>query len=128
MDIGRVGPADNQTSGPHIHPRMVGGGTVPVASGPFRISRNPIYSGMLIRRMDPAVLLGSLTAFLFPVLFFLPAGFTVVPMEEKDPERTLGERFAGHKRRVRRRLWGCRLGRRPTAPAGRSAPQAPFVL
>jgi protein-S-isoprenylcysteine O-methyltransferase Ste14 len=84
--------------------QLRGGGSVLVTSGPFRFSRNPMYLGMLIWLIGLAVLLGSLIVFLFPILFFLLANFLVIPLEEKDMERTLGERFIEYKRHVRRWL------------------------
>jgi protein-S-isoprenylcysteine O-methyltransferase Ste14 len=84
--------------------QLRGGGSVLVISGPFQFSRNPMYLGMLIWLIGLAVLLGSLIAFLFPMLFFLLADFLVIPLEEKDMEQTAGERFIEYKRHVRRWL------------------------
>jgi len=75
-----------------------------VTSGPFRFSRNPMYVGMLIWLLGLAVLLGSLIAFVFPVLLFLLANFIVIPMEERELERSFGEPYLEYKRRVRRWL------------------------
>ena len=60
-------------------------------SGPFRISRNPMYLGMLLWLVGLAVLLGSLTAFLFPLLLFLVSNFGLIPIEEKNMEEMFGE-------------------------------------
>jgi protein-S-isoprenylcysteine O-methyltransferase Ste14 len=84
--------------------QLRGGESVLVTLGPFRFSRNPMYLGMLIWLMGLAVLLGSLTAFLFPLLFFLLADRLLIPLEERDMERTAGERFTEYERRVRRWL------------------------
>jgi protein-S-isoprenylcysteine O-methyltransferase Ste14 len=80
------------------------GGSVLVTSGPFRFSRNPIYLGMLFWLIGLAVLLGSLISFLFPLLFFLLANFLVIPREEKDLEKKMGEKYIQYKRHVRRWL------------------------
>jgi len=84
--------------------QLRGGGSVLVTSGPFQFSRNPMYLGMLIWLIGLAVLLGSLIAFLFPILFFLLANLLVIPLEEKDMEQTAGERFVEYKHHVRRWL------------------------
>jgi protein-S-isoprenylcysteine O-methyltransferase Ste14 len=80
------------------------GSSALVTSGPFRFSRNPIYLAMLAWLLGLAVLLGSLIAFVFPVLFWLLANFLVIPLEEKRTERLFGEEFSEYKRRVRRWL------------------------
>jgi protein-S-isoprenylcysteine O-methyltransferase Ste14 len=78
------------------------GGSILVTSGPFRVSRNPMYLSMLIWLTGLAVLLGSLITFLFPALFFLLANFLVIPLEEKDLEQKAGEEFSEYKRHIRR--------------------------
>jgi protein-S-isoprenylcysteine O-methyltransferase Ste14 len=78
------------------------GGSVLITSGPFRLSRNPIYLSMLMWLTGLAVLLGSLISFLFPLLFFLLANFFIIPYEEKDLEQKLGEQYIEYRRRVRR--------------------------
>jgi protein-S-isoprenylcysteine O-methyltransferase Ste14 len=75
-----------------------------VTSGPFHLSRNPIYLGMLIWLIGLAVLLGSLVAFAFPLVFFMLASFYVIPLEEKSMERMFGKQFVEYKQQVRRWL------------------------
>jgi protein-S-isoprenylcysteine O-methyltransferase Ste14 len=84
--------------------QLKGGGSILVTSGPFRFSRNPMYLGMLIWLIGLAILLGSLIAFLFPILLFLLANFFVIPAEEKDLQDIFGEQFIEYKRYVRRWL------------------------
>jgi protein-S-isoprenylcysteine O-methyltransferase Ste14 len=75
-----------------------------VTSGPFRISRNPMYLSMLIWLAGLAGFLGSLSTFLFPILLFLTANFMIIPLEEQDMEGVFGERYLEYKQRVRRWL------------------------
>jgi protein-S-isoprenylcysteine O-methyltransferase Ste14 len=82
--------------------RLQTGGSSLVTSGPFRYSRNPMYLGMLIWLTGLAVLLGSLIAFLFPLLFFVLANFLLIPPEEKKLQQTFGEQFARYRQGVRR--------------------------
>jgi len=63
--------------------QLHGGGSVLVTSGPFRLSRNPMYLGTLIWLIGLAILLGSLIVFLFPILFLLLANFLIIPLEER---------------------------------------------
>ena len=80
------------------------GGSSLVTTGPFRFTRNPMYLGMLVWLVGLAVLLGSLTPFVFPLLFFLLANFLFIPLEEGRMEQAAGEEFAAYRRRVRRWL------------------------
>jgi len=73
-----------------------------MTSGPFGFSRNPMYLGMLIWLVGLAVLLGSLTAFFFPILFFLLANLVLIPTEERRMEQLFGEQFIEYRRDVRR--------------------------
>jgi protein-S-isoprenylcysteine O-methyltransferase Ste14 len=81
-----------------------GGSSALVTSGPFRFSRNPMYLAMLTWLLGLAILLGSLVAFVFPVLFWLLADFFIIPLEERSTERLFGERYLEYKRHVRRWL------------------------
>jgi protein-S-isoprenylcysteine O-methyltransferase Ste14 len=81
-----------------------GGGSALVTSGPFRFSRNPMYLGMLIWVLGMAVLLGSLSVFLFPILLFVLAEFYIIPLEEKAMVKTFGDEYLDYKRHVRRWL------------------------
>lgn len=72
--------------------------------GPFRISRNPLYLGMLIWLAGLAIFLGSLSPFLFPILLFLIANFVIIPLEEQNMKTVLGQRYLEYKHRMRRWL------------------------
>lgn len=82
--------------------RMKDGGSVLVTSGPFGFSRNPIYLAMLAWLLGVAILLGSLMALLFPLLFFVLANFMLIPPEEKKLRDNFGEAFDSYCRKVRR--------------------------
>jgi protein-S-isoprenylcysteine O-methyltransferase Ste14 len=73
-----------------------------VTSGPFRYSRNPIYLGMLLWLLGLAILLGSLSAFVFPILVFVLANFVLIPIEERSMQEKFGEAYLEYKSRVRR--------------------------
>ena len=73
-----------------------------VTSGPFRISRNPMYLSMLIWLTGLALLLGSLSVFLFPIFLFVMMNFLIIPLEEKSMEESFEERYREYKRHVRR--------------------------
>ena len=74
-------------------------------SGPFRISRNPMYLSMLIWLAGLAIFLGSLITFLFPILLYLTANFLIIPLEEQYMEGVFRERYLEYKQRVRRWLF-----------------------
>jgi protein-S-isoprenylcysteine O-methyltransferase Ste14 len=80
------------------------GSSVLTTSGPFRFSRNPIYLAMIIWLIGLAVLMRSLTGFLFPIFLFLAANFLIIPPEERKMEKMFGEQYADYRRRVRRWL------------------------
>jgi len=75
-----------------------------VTDGPFRMSRNPMYLGMLMWLVGLAMLLGSLTSFAFPALLFLLLNYIIVPMEERNLRQLHPQEYAEYQRRVRRWL------------------------
>ncbi|MFA4824488.1 MAG: isoprenylcysteine carboxylmethyltransferase family protein [Methanoregula sp.] len=73
-----------------------------VTSGPFRISRNPIYLGMASILLGVAVLLGTLVTLVFPVIFVILIEFFIIPGEERKLEKIFGEPYREYKKSVRR--------------------------
>ena len=73
-----------------------------VTSGPFRLSRNPIYLGMASILLGVAVLLGTLVTLPFPVIFVALIDFFIIPGEERKLEKIFGEPYREYKKSVRR--------------------------
>jgi protein-S-isoprenylcysteine O-methyltransferase Ste14 len=76
--------------------------TALVTGGWFARTRNPMYLGFLIALLGTAVLVGSLSALLGPVGFFLAAQFHYVPFEEERMRETFGADYEEYARHVRR--------------------------
>jgi len=78
--------------------------TVVVTGGLFRVTRNPMYLGMVIGLSGAAILFGTLSAF-FPIPVFvwiIQARF--IRGEERFLEELFGEQYVAYKRSVRRWL------------------------
>ena len=73
-----------------------------VTSGPFRLSRNPIYLGMASILLGVAEVLGTLVALAFPVIFIALIEFCIIPGEERKLEKIFGEPYREYKKSVRR--------------------------
>ena len=76
--------------------------SVLVREGPFKLSRNPMYLGMLLALIGEAILLGSLSPFLAPLAFFLTVNTIYVAVEEQTLSETFGDEFAAYKQQVRK--------------------------
>jgi protein-S-isoprenylcysteine O-methyltransferase Ste14 len=75
-----------------------------VTTGLYKISRNPMYVGLLTILTGYAVWLGSLTPFLMlPVFYALITEMQVKP-EEKILEQKFGDEYLNYKNRVKRWL------------------------
>jgi protein-S-isoprenylcysteine O-methyltransferase Ste14 len=75
-----------------------------VHSGVYRVTRNPMYLGMLLILVAWAVFLSAVWALLGPVLFVLYMNrFQIVP-EERALSRAFGASYAEYQARVRRWL------------------------
>ncbi len=75
-----------------------------VATGPMRISRNPMYLGMVLILLGIGILAGSITALLPVPAFFLTVDFFFIRPEEEKLGRIFGEEYLLYRRRVRRWL------------------------
>ena len=75
-----------------------------VVDGPFRMSRNPMYVGLVTILLGVAVLLGSLVAFLAPAAMFITLQKLFIPKEEQMLAQSFGQAFLDYKMQVRRWL------------------------
>jgi protein-S-isoprenylcysteine O-methyltransferase Ste14 len=73
-----------------------------LVSGPFQISRHPMYLGMAAILLGEAVFLGSLTTFAFPLIFAILMEVLFMSAEENNLEKAFGKEYLDYKRRVRR--------------------------
>jgi len=71
-------------------------------SGPFRISRNPVYLGMALILTGASVCMGSGVSFLSPVLFLASMEIWFIPREERMMEMVFGEEYREYTRKVRK--------------------------
>jgi len=75
-----------------------------VVRGPYRLTRNPMYVGMVTVLVGIAVLLGSLSPGIIIPLFMALIEVRFIRSEEKALERTFGPEYGAYKARVRRWL------------------------
>lgn len=73
-----------------------------VSSGPFKFSRNPLYLGMAVALFGVDILLGSISPFVFSILFIIIIDRFFIPMEEKNLNKTFSKKYDDYKKRVRR--------------------------
>lgn len=73
-----------------------------IVSGPFRISRNPIYLGMVAVLLGIAILFGTLVTFLFPIVFLAIIETMFIPVEERNIGDIFGDEYVEYKHKVRR--------------------------
>jgi protein-S-isoprenylcysteine O-methyltransferase Ste14 len=78
--------------------------TTIVDSGPYRLTRNPIYLGMLLGLIGLAIAFNSLWLLLMLVPFALVIRYGVVAREEAYLERKFGDVYRRYRARVRRWL------------------------
>lgn len=75
-----------------------------VTDGPFRMTRNPMYLGILIGVAGLAAVIGNALAYVMILVFFLFVNFISIPYEEEKMERQYGDDWRAYKARVRRWL------------------------
>jgi len=73
-----------------------------ITSGPFKISRHPMYLGMTSVLLGMAVIQGTIITFLFPILFMIIMELQFIPFEEENLERIFDNKYLEYKRKVRR--------------------------
>jgi protein-S-isoprenylcysteine O-methyltransferase Ste14 len=75
-----------------------------ITEGPFRLSRHPMYLGFVLLLIGIAIILGSLSSFVAPLMMFITLERKFIPIEEKQMEKCFGEKYLEYKCRVRRWL------------------------
>jgi len=75
-----------------------------LTTGPFRLSRNPIYLGMIVSLIGVALLTGAATPYLVVVAFALVIHFVFVRREERMMAARFGAAFRDYTEEVRRWL------------------------
>jgi protein-S-isoprenylcysteine O-methyltransferase Ste14 len=75
-----------------------------VTTGPFRISRHPMYLGFTLVLLGVALLAGSLSPFAVVVLFLILMEALFIRTEERMMGETFGDAWTSYARRVRRWL------------------------
>ena len=83
-------------------PYQTGAPSVLVESGPYRLSRNPMYLGLTAILLGIGLLVGTLPFLLVPLVFVLTVNLVHVPREERALEETIGEPYRQYRERVRR--------------------------
>ncbi len=75
-----------------------------VTAGLYKITRNPMYVGLLVILFGYAIWLGSLTPFLIlPVFYWLITSMQIKP-EERILEKKFGQEYLDYKNKVKRWL------------------------
>lgn len=75
-----------------------------VVSGPYRLTRNPMYLGLVLVSLGIAFWVGSLPFFAVPILVFVTTNFVHIPFEEAKMRRQFGTQYDEYTRSVRRWL------------------------
>ena len=83
---------------PFSHPSAL------VTTGPFALTRNPMYVGLILCLLGWAVLLGSVVPFAVIPAFFALIHYRFVLREEPFMAERLGEAYGAYRARVRRWL------------------------
>jgi protein-S-isoprenylcysteine O-methyltransferase Ste14 len=78
--------------------------TAIVDTGPYRFTRNPIYTGMMLALIGAAIAFDSLWLLLTLALFIAVIRYGVVAREEAYLERKFGDLYRRYRTRVRRWL------------------------
>lgn len=73
-----------------------------VTSGPFGISRNPIYLGNAVIMVAIALIAGSAWFIVMGIAAAIAVSLVVIPAEEKHLDLRFGRRYRDYAKRVRR--------------------------
>ena len=73
-----------------------------VTSGPYRYTRNPMYSGLVLLAFGIAIWVGAWPMIIAPVAVFATANWVHIPFEEAKMRRQFGADYDAYVAQVRR--------------------------
>jgi protein-S-isoprenylcysteine O-methyltransferase Ste14 len=73
-----------------------------IVRGPYRLTRNPMYLGLVLISLGIALCVGSLPMFLVPICMFGTTNWVHIPFEEAKMRRQFGDSFDRYTRSTRR--------------------------
>jgi protein-S-isoprenylcysteine O-methyltransferase Ste14 len=71
-----------------------------IQTGPFQLSRNPMYLGMALLLLGFGIILGSVTSFIGIILFVFAMESLFIPDEERILLEQFGEEYEAYKKKV----------------------------
>ncbi|MHA2174441.1 MAG: methyltransferase family protein [Candidatus Hodarchaeales archaeon] len=93
--VGKIGLRDREPF--HIPSTLI-------VDGPYKFSRNPIYTGVCSLVFGLSFLIGSVPLFILAIVLMAIFWRFLIRWEERKLEETFGEKYMEYKRRVRRWL------------------------
>ncbi|WP_455206308.1 methyltransferase family protein [Kaarinaea lacus] len=78
--------------------------TAMLTDGVFRISRHPMYLGMVLILLGISILLGSLSSLIVTAVFAVIIDRVFIIVEERMMEQTFGGKYVDYKKQVRKWL------------------------
>ena len=73
-----------------------------VTTGPYQLTRNPMYLGLVIITLGIALCVGAWPMFAAPIALFATASLVHIPFEEAKMRRQFGTSYDAYVRQVRR--------------------------
>ena len=92
----RLFKVNNTTVKPHLDPNTL------ITSGPFKVSRHPMYLGMTLTLLGVAVIQGTVISFIFPVIFVVLMEILFIPLEESKLKSSFGQNYLDYLKKVRK--------------------------
>ena len=76
--------------------------TFVVQSGPYKLTRNPMYLGVTLALLGISIHIGNLLSLLSPLIFFIAMNLVYIPFEEKLMKNLFGKKYLDYRKKVRR--------------------------
>ena len=73
-----------------------------ITTGLYSLSRNPMYLAYVITTSGAAIIFGSITTFIAPVICFSVIHVVIIPSEESNLQKIFGQKYEHYQRSVHR--------------------------